>query len=57
MRVLFVGGTGNISTACSRLAVEQGVELHLLNRGRHEVDLPGTHTIVADVNEIGRAHV
>jgi nucleoside-diphosphate-sugar epimerase len=51
MRVLFVGGTGNISTACSRLALEQGVELHLLNRGRHEMDLPGTHTIVADVTD------
>lgn len=32
-RVLFIGGTGIISSACSRLALEQGVELHLLTRG------------------------
>jgi nucleoside-diphosphate-sugar epimerase len=33
MRALFVGGTGIISSACARLAVERGVELHVLNRG------------------------
>jgi nucleoside-diphosphate-sugar epimerase len=33
MRVLFIGGTGVISSACSDLAVAQGVELFLLNRG------------------------
>lgn len=32
-RVLFIGGSGIISSACSRLAVERGVELHVLNRG------------------------
>ena len=32
MRVLFIGGTGNISTSVSRLAVERGIELYLLNR-------------------------
>jgi nucleoside-diphosphate-sugar epimerase len=31
--VLFIGGTGVISAACSRLAVNNGIELHLLNRG------------------------
>ncbi len=34
MRVLFVGGTGIISAACARLAVEQGIELHVLHRGQ-----------------------
>lgn len=34
MKVLFIGGTGIISSACSRLAVEQDMELYLLNRGR-----------------------
>jgi nucleoside-diphosphate-sugar epimerase len=34
MKVLFIGGTGIISSACSRLAVEQEMELYLLNRGR-----------------------
>ncbi len=33
MRILFVGGTGIISSACSELAVAQGMELHLLVRG------------------------
>jgi len=33
LKVLFVGGSGVISSACSWLAVELGVELHVLNRG------------------------
>ena len=33
LRVLFVGGTGIISAACSQRAVSQGVDLYLLNRG------------------------
>jgi nucleoside-diphosphate-sugar epimerase len=34
MKVLFIGGTGKISSACSQLAVEQGIDLYLLNRGK-----------------------
>jgi nucleoside-diphosphate-sugar epimerase len=34
MRVLFIGGTGIISSACSELAIQQGMELYLLNRGK-----------------------
>jgi nucleoside-diphosphate-sugar epimerase len=33
MKVLFIGGTGVISSACSELAIQQGIELYLLNRG------------------------
>ena len=33
LKVLFIGGSGTISSACSRLAVERGVDLYLLNRG------------------------
>jgi nucleoside-diphosphate-sugar epimerase len=33
LRVLFIGGSGTISSACSRLAVERGIELSVLNRG------------------------
>ena len=33
MRALFIGGTGTISMAISRLLVEQGWELYLLNIG------------------------
>ncbi|HRO24099.1 MAG TPA: SDR family oxidoreductase [Promineifilum sp.] len=34
MKVLFIGGTGIISSACSALAVEQGMDVYLLNRGQ-----------------------
>jgi nucleoside-diphosphate-sugar epimerase len=33
LRVLFIGGSGIISSACSRLAVERGIGLTVLNRG------------------------
>ncbi len=33
LRVLFIGGSGIISSACSRLAVERGLDLTVLNRG------------------------
>ena len=41
MRVLFIGGTGNISIAATRLLAEQGIELTLLNRGQRDVGAPG----------------
>jgi nucleoside-diphosphate-sugar epimerase len=34
MKVLFIGGTGIISSASTRLALERGIELYLLNRGQ-----------------------
>jgi nucleoside-diphosphate-sugar epimerase len=34
IKVLFIGGTGIISSACAQLAVERGIELHLLKRNR-----------------------
>jgi len=34
LKVLFIGGSGIISSACSRRAVEQGLELVVLNRGQ-----------------------
>ncbi|MEZ0448856.1 SDR family oxidoreductase [Cellulomonas sp. ICMP 17802] len=33
LRVLFIGGSGIMSSACSQLAVERGVDLYVLNRG------------------------
>ena len=50
MKVLFIGGTGFISTAVSRLAIAKGCELHLLNRGSRPAHLPGSHTLVADIH-------
>lgn len=34
MKVLFIGGTGVISSACSELAIQRGIELYVLNRGK-----------------------
>jgi len=33
MKVLFIGGTGIISSACTELAIQRGYDLYLLNRG------------------------
>src|SRR5512147_665594 len=51
MKVLFIGGTGNISVAASKLVVERGLELHLLNRGHRPVTIAGAKTIIADVKQ------
>jgi hypothetical protein len=52
MKVLFIGGSGNISTACSRLAVERGIELTHFNRGLRRGDLPpGVRTIHGDIHD------
>ena len=51
MRVLFVGGTGLISTACTRLALERGIEVVHLNRGGGAHPVEGVTTLVADVHD------
>jgi nucleoside-diphosphate-sugar epimerase len=51
MKVLFVGGTGLISSACTRLAVERGAELFVLNRGREPELAHGATPLVADVRD------
>lgn len=52
MNVLFIGGTGNISTACARLAVQRGIKITLLTRGQHTADVPAdVEKIRADVND------
>jgi nucleoside-diphosphate-sugar epimerase len=40
MKVLFIGGSGTISSAVSQLAVERGIDLYLLNRGKNEQFVP-----------------
>lgn len=50
MRVLFIGGTGTISTAVSNLAVEKGIDLWVFNRGKHNLVLDKkVKRIVADI--------
>ena len=34
LKVLFIGGSGVISSACSALAAERGMDLYLFNRGQ-----------------------
>ncbi len=51
MRVLFIGGTGDISTSVSRLAVQKGFDLFLLNRGQTKVDIPGVTLIKGDIHQ------
>jgi nucleoside-diphosphate-sugar epimerase len=51
MKVLFIGGTGNISTPVSRLCIEKGIDLYLLNRGNRKVDLPGAKLITGDISQ------
>jgi len=57
MRVLFIGGSGIISSACSALAVESGIDLTLLNRGRTDFrPVPAAaHVIHADVRDAAAA--
>jgi nucleoside-diphosphate-sugar epimerase len=53
MRILFVGGTGTISSACVRLAVERGFEVATINRGisdRRELP-PDVEALVADAQK------
>jgi len=51
MKVLFIGGTGNISAASSRLASAKGIEVHLLNRGNRRVDIPGAVWLKGDIQD------
>jgi nucleoside-diphosphate-sugar epimerase len=50
MKVLFIGGTGNISTSVSRLCIEQGIDLYLLNRGTRDVKIDGAKIITCDIS-------
>lgn len=53
MKVLFIGGTGKISSACAALAVERDIELYFLNRGQTSVrPAPaGVHELHGDIRD------
>lgn len=53
MKVLFIGGTGTISSAITRALVEKGEEVYLLNRGSKNDEFKGKvkELIVKDVND------
>lgn len=52
MTALFIGGTGTISSAITRLVAQtQGWQLYLLNRGTHISEVPeGVINLTADIN-------
>ena len=51
-KVLFIGGTGIISSACTALALEKGLDLYLLNRGKSSREVPdGAKTLHADIRD------
>jgi nucleoside-diphosphate-sugar epimerase len=52
MKVLFIGGTGIISSAVSRLAVEKGIELYHLNRGKSHRKIEGVKNISGDIRNV-----
>lgn len=54
MKILFIGGTGVISSAVSALAVEKGMELYLLNRGTRNDFVPqGAIVLKGDIRDAG----
>jgi nucleoside-diphosphate-sugar epimerase len=54
MRVLFIGGTGIISSGCAPKALEAGFDLTLLNRGQSFRPVPeGAEALVGDYHDKG----
>lgn len=51
MKVLFIGGTGLISSASTSLALAQGIDLFLLNRGSRSDQPAGATSLVADIRD------
>jgi nucleoside-diphosphate-sugar epimerase len=53
LKVLFIGGSGVISSACARLAVERGIDLYVINRGQTSArPLPAAATVLhADIRD------
>ncbi|MFC2043558.1 SDR family oxidoreductase [Chloroflexota bacterium] len=52
MKVLFIGGTGLISSACTQLAVDRGINVYHLNRGQSTRMAPVTvKNLRADIRD------
>jgi nucleoside-diphosphate-sugar epimerase len=52
MKVLFIGGTGNISTQVSRQVIAKGFDLYRLNRGRRVADPADERQLTVDMNNV-----
>ena len=57
LSALFIGGNGIISSACSALAIERGIDLTLLNRGTDSTRPPieGARHITGSADNLGEA--
>ncbi len=55
MKVLFVGGTGIISSGVSKLAVEKGIELYHFNRGKSHRKIEGVKQISGDIRNVAES--
>lgn len=52
MNVLFIGGTGKISSACAQLSVARGIDLYLFNRGQTDRPVPeAAHILQGDIRD------
>lgn len=52
--VLYIGGTGIISSACVARSLDKGFEVSVLNRGNSASKRPlpeGVHSVEADLND------
>ena len=54
MKILFLGGTGIISTACTHLAIARGFDVTVLNRSRRD-PVAGARQLTADIGDPGIA--
>ncbi|NOX90739.1 MAG: SDR family oxidoreductase [Calditrichaeota bacterium] len=53
LKILFIGGTGIISSACARLCAEKGHDLFLLTRGKSERKIPrGAKHLIGDISDL-----
>lgn len=53
LKLLFIGGTGIISSACSQLAIERGFDLYLLNRGQSQrIPSTGAKILNGDIRDL-----
>ena len=52
MNLLFLGGTGNISSSVTQLCLSRGDEVWIVTRGKNVLPQSGRiHSIVCDVND------
>ena len=52
MKVLFIGGTGTISSACTELALRSGIDLYHFNRGQSHRKFEGVKNIKGDIRNV-----